>query len=100
MVNERDIQLAITDLESQETPNYTATVKKYNIHHTTLMHRYKCQTTSRQESTSIYRKLLTNAQEEVVLGHINRLTDRGISPTPKILGNILEEIVKQLIRQN
>ena len=59
------------------------------------MRRYKRQTASQQESVSVYKKLLTTAQEETLITHINRLTDRGLPPTPKILENIAKELIKQ-----
>ena len=46
MVNEADIQLAITDLQLQDVPNYTATAKKYNVQRITLMRRHKRGTVS------------------------------------------------------
>ena len=41
MVNEADISKAISDLNSQEEPNYTKIAKKYNLNRITLMRRYK-----------------------------------------------------------
>lgn len=99
MVNEADIQAAINDLESQEPPNYRATAKKYNIDHTTLMRRHKRKTISNREARSIHQKLLTDAQEEVLLKHILDLSDRGIHATPQILENLIVEIVRHPIGQ-
>ncbi|PVH90474.1 hypothetical protein DM02DRAFT_466438, partial [Periconia macrospinosa] len=70
MVNEKDIQLALDDLKSQEVINFTTIAKKYNLDRTTLMRRFKGKTTSNQEAHSIHHKLLTDAQEEVLLQHI------------------------------
>ena len=97
MVNEPDIQLALDELKSQDPPNYRATAKKYKIGHTTLMRRHKGQTMSNQQAHSVYKKLLDDSQEEVLLQHINNLTDRGMPPTPKILANLVREMVKQPI---
>lgn len=93
MVNEADIKAAISDLESQEAPNFKATAKKYNIDRTTLMRRFKGQTVPHLEACSIHRKLLTNAQEVVLIEHIRKLSDRGLPPTQKILQNLVVEIV-------
>ena len=35
------IEAALADLESQESPNYTATVKKHGIDRSTLSRRYR-----------------------------------------------------------
>jgi hypothetical protein len=99
MVNEAAIQLAINDLKSQDVINFTATAKKYRIDRTTLMRRYKGQTASHAEAHSTHLKLLTNAQEEVILKHISDLSERGMHPTPQILENLIVEIVRQPIGQ-
>ncbi len=93
MVNEADIQAAISDLKSQEAPNFAATAKKFNLDRTTLMRRFKGKTVSNIEARSRHQKLLTNAQEVVLIGHIRKLSDRGLHPTPKILENLVVEIV-------
>jgi len=97
MVNEDDISKAISDLRLQKKPNYAQTALKYDVDRTTLMRRFKGKTTSHQEAHSIHLKLLTNAQEEVLLKYISDLLDRGISPTPQILENLVVEIVRRLI---
>ena len=61
MVNEKDISKAISDLRSQEKPNYAQTTLKYDIDRTTLMRRFKGETTSNHEVRSIHQKLLSNA---------------------------------------
>ena len=61
------------------------------------MRRYKGQTTSNHEAHSIHQKLLTDAQEEVLLKHISDLSDRGMHPTPQILENLIIEIVRKPI---
>ena len=93
MVNEADIQAAISDLESQEVPNVTQTAQKYNLQKTTLMRRFKGETVSRTEAHSRDKKLLTSAQEMVLISHIRKLSDQGLQPTPKILENLVVEIV-------
>jgi Tc5 transposase-like DNA-binding protein len=94
MVNEESVQAAIADLNSQETPNYSQTAEKYGIDRNTLARRHKGKTVSRHDAVSKTHKLLTDAQEEVLFDHIRELTDRGIPPTPKILQNLVVEIVK------
>lgn len=44
---------------------------------------------SNQQAHSVYQKLLTNAQEDVLLQHINTLTSQGVPPTPQILENLV-----------
>jgi hypothetical protein len=87
------IESAITDLESQSRVNYTTTAKKWDVERTTLAKRYKGQTGTREDAASyIYRKL-TDAQEETLIMHINKLSDRGLPSTPQIVKNLAEEII-------
>ena len=94
MAHNDAIKQAITDLESQNPPQYAATAKKYNVDHTTLMRRFKGEITSYSEARSKTHKLLTNAQELVLIDYIRKLSDRGIHPTPQILENLVVEVVQ------
>ena len=95
MVNEEAIQLVIADLQSQFVPNYTAAAKKFNINCRTLSRRHKAKTVSNAEARSIHQKLLTNAQEEILILHLNCLSARGMPPTAKIVGNIVKKMLKE-----
>ena len=64
MVNEVDIQLAISDLKSQEKPNFTQIAIEYKLDCTTLKRRFNGQTISHHQARSIHQQLLTDAQEE------------------------------------
>ena len=87
------IEQAIDDLISQKKPNVAATAKKYNIVRTTLMRRYKGQTSSAEEARSRSTQLLTNTQEKVIVEYLNKLSDRGFHPSPQILENLVTEVV-------
>ncbi|PVH90585.1 hypothetical protein DM02DRAFT_472763, partial [Periconia macrospinosa] len=67
----------------------------YNLDRTTLMRRFKGKTTLYQASRSVHQKLLTDAQEEVLLQHITDLSDRGMPPTPQILEKLIVEMVRE-----
>lgn len=73
---------ALADLESQERVNFAATARKWQVDRTTLAKRFKGQTGTIQEAVSYTRQRLTDVQEEVLIAHLNRLTDRGLPPTP------------------
>ena len=92
MVNEQDIQEALADLRTQEKPNFTDTAKKYNIVRSTLTRRFNGETTSMEECISMHRQALSRSQENALLDLINRLTDRNLPPTPRIVKNLAEEI--------
>ena len=95
MVNEAAIQEAIIDLKSQKAPNFAATAKKHSVPRLTLTRRFKGETVSSAEAHSRHHKLLTNAQESVLIEHIRKLSDRGIHPTPQILENLVVEFVRK-----
>jgi len=85
---------ALADLESQERINFAATARKWRVERTTLAKRFRGEIGTNQEANSYVRQKLTNAQEEVLIAHLNRLTDRGLPPTPQIVRNIAEEVAK------
>ena len=91
---------ALDDLESQQPPKYAETARKWKVDKSTLWRRHKGETGTIQDANSYTRQKLTNAQEEVLIGHLNRLTDRGLPPTPQILKNIAEEIAKTKLGKN
>jgi Tc5 transposase DNA-binding domain len=94
------IEAAIEDLESQDHPNITAAATKWKVARETLSKRFRGETTSRQEATSQTRKNLTDVQEETLITYINKLSDRGLPPTPQIVKNLAEEIVHKEVGPN
>jgi hypothetical protein len=92
MDHEARIQAAIADLESQDRTNFAATARKWDIERSTLSRRYRGETGSNQDASSYARRQLTDAQEQTLIKHINKLSDRGLHPTPQIVKNIAEEI--------
>ena len=94
------IDLALADLASQPKPNYSATAKKWQVERTTLAKRYKAQTVSKAIANSECRQRLTIQQEEVLIGQINKLTDRSIPPTSQIVRNLAEEIAGSSVGKN
>ena len=83
MLNIEAIEQAISDLNSQEVPNIRAAAKKYNVVHSTLLRRFNKQTVSRSEGQSSSNMLLTNAQELALTKYLNKLSARGLYPTPQ-----------------
>ena len=93
MANNEAILEAIDDLRSQEVPNVRATARKYEIVQSTLQRRFNHQTVSRNEARSRSNMILTNAQESTLIEYINKLSARGLHPTPQMLENLVVEIV-------
>src|SRR5437667_5631387 len=86
---------ALADLKSQKKPNYRATARKYNINHSIVLRCFKGQTVSNPDATSIYQKKLSTSQEQTLIEHINKLSNRGLLSTSQIVKNIAEELSKQ-----
>ena len=98
--NMASIDSALADLNAQLHPNIRATARKYGLVESTLRRRWKGQTMSRQDAASEYIQRLTNSQEEALIGQINRLTDRGIPPTSRIVRNLAEEVLNGPVGKN
>jgi hypothetical protein len=94
------IEAAISELESQSRVNFAATARKWNIERTTLARRFRGETGTKQDATSYSHRQLTDIQEAALIRHINKLTDRGLPPTPQIVKNIAEEIAHTQVGPN
>ena len=94
------LEAALDSLTLQDVPNFRRTAREYGTVESTLRRRYKGQTVSRHEASSLYRRKLTDAQEDSLIRQINILTDRGIPPTPTMVRNFVEEIVKGPVGKN
>ena len=95
MPDNEAISSAISDLNSQEAPNIAKTARKYEIHETTLGRRWKGQTVSDADFRSRSLKLLTDAQESVLIEYIKKLSARNMHPTPQMVENLVREITKR-----
>ncbi len=72
------IETALADLALQDSFNYTATAKKFNINRSTLSWRHRGKTAfvkKSKQTTSI----LSNQQEKELIRYINKLIERCIS---------------------
>ena len=95
MANITPIEQAIDDLISQKTLNIRSTAKKYGLVESILRRHFESKTVSCSEAQSRLNMLLTNAQEQVLVEYLNKLSARGMHPTPQMLENLVIEIVKR-----
>ena len=100
MVNEEDIKAALAEIELSEDPNYREIARKFKLTHTTLLRHAKGLTRSRADFQSEINQNLNDAQERILIKQINRLTDRGIPPTSKMVKNFAEEMIGREVRKN
>lgn len=64
---------------------------------TTLYNRFYGLTVPHAEAIANTRLKLSTAQEKTLMTYINKLSDRGLPPTPSIMRNIAEELPKSAI---
>jgi hypothetical protein len=76
------IKAAITELESQDHRNITATAKRWKVTRETLSKRFRGETGPNRVATSYARRQLSDVQEQTLIKHINKLSDRALLPTP------------------
>jgi hemerythrin len=100
MVNEEDMKAALAEIELSEDPNYREIARKHKLTHTTLLRRAKGLTRSRAEFQSEINQNLNDAQERILIKQINRLTDRDIPPTSKMVKNFAEEMIGREVGKN
>ncbi len=76
--NMTSIKAAFADLALQDSFNYTATAKKFNINQSTLSwwHRDKTIFVKKSKQTT---SILSNQQEKKLIHYINKLIERDIS---------------------
>jgi hypothetical protein len=100
VLQETQIALALADLANQEEPNFKGTARAYKVNCTTL---YRCfdrtQCLYAQCCSETYQNL-TSSQEEVLIGYINKMTERSSSPTSQFVKNFAEELCKKLVSKN
>ena len=94
------IELAIAHLKAQDVPKYRATAREFDLVESTLRRRYKGQITSKRDAISKHHQNLSLAAEESLITQINRLTDRGIPPTSRMVRNFAEEIIGRPVGKN
>ena len=67
---------------------------------TTLRERFLGNRRSRKEATAEYHQCLSIAQEDTLVGLINRLTNRGLPPTNSMAKNLAEEMIPCPVGKN
>ena len=100
MVNEEDMKAALAEIELSKDPNYREIARRFNLTYTTLLRHAKGMTRSRAEFQSEINQNLNDIQECILIKQINRLTDRGIPPTSRMVKNFTEEIIGREVGKN
>jgi hypothetical protein len=94
------VDKAVSAIQRGEFRDYSAAAAHFGCHRTAVSRRIRGLTKTRKDANSFYRQCLTNAQEEVLIGRINYLTERGMPPTSAIVKNLAEEIRGRPVGKN
>jgi hypothetical protein len=86
------ITKAVDAIRRGDFTDYSKAAKHFQCDRTSISKRMRGKTKTRKEADSFWRQCLTDAQEDVLIKHINSLSDRGMPPTSSIVKNLAEEI--------
>ena len=88
------IEAALDDLRSQKSPNISKTACDHAVSRSTLSKRWNGVHRSKRDGYE-RQQFLSSEQEETLVNYINKLCDRGIPPTTKMVWNFAYEIAKK-----
>ena len=88
------IDKALQALTLQDKPNISATAREYHVDRSALSRRLNKVSVSRQTKYD-NQGLLSPQQECTLVLYINKLTERGIPPTPSMIHNFVNDIVQK-----
>jgi hypothetical protein len=92
--------LVLADLANQEEPNFKGTARAYKVNCTTLYKHFdRTQYLYTQYCSETYQNL-TSSQEEILIGYINKITERSSPPTSQFVKNFAEELCKKPVSKN
>jgi Tc5 transposase DNA-binding domain len=100
MPDEEQIERAIAHLKAQKQPNIAAASTQFKIPRTTLSARFHGQRVLYKEATVNTRLKLSPAQKKTLITYINKLSKRGLPPTPSIIRNLARELLKSEISEH
>jgi Tc5 transposase DNA-binding domain len=94
------IEHAVAFLKAQDQINYAAAARLCGVKPTALRRRFLGVTISKPQAHAETHQLLTPAQEKVLLGYIDRMTNKHIPPTTQIIRNLVEELLGEAVGKN
>jgi hypothetical protein len=94
------IDQAVAAMESGKFSDYSEAAKEFGVDRTSISKRCRGKTRPKGVFLSESHQCLTTQQEELLISHINKLTDRGMPPTTQIVKNLAEEIRGRPVNKN
>ncbi|KAF2236000.1 hypothetical protein EV356DRAFT_464521 [Viridothelium virens] len=88
---------AIAAADAQKNPNYSQLAREFGICRSTLSRRHRGVTQSIREVHRNRQAKLSELQERSLVTYINKLSQRGIPSTSKIVRNLAENIAQNPI---
>ena len=87
------IDEALAKARLYDAPNLSAIATEFSVDRTKLWHRYRGTRGTMKEKHE-NQSLLLYAQQDTLVSYINQLTERGLPPTPAMVGHFAEDICK------
>ena len=79
------ITKAVEAIRSGEFTDCAKAAKHFGYDRSAVSRKLQSKTKSRKKADSFWRQCLTDKQEETLIARINKLTDRGMPPTSRIV---------------
>jgi hypothetical protein len=100
MSYEDRIQAAFAELDSAKSINYTQAALNWGLERSTLSRRHRKITRSREQFLDESLRKLTTTQETALVDYLLQIGKRGIWTTPRIIRNLVQETLNELIGKN
>jgi Tc5 transposase DNA-binding domain len=97
---EAQLQLALAECRIRNNFKFATIAREFGVDRTILRRRFDGTQTPRTAIDYEFNQKLSKIEEETLIGHINRLTERYMPPTSQIVHNIAEEISKRKLGKN
>ena len=97
---EAQLQLALAECHTRGNFKFATIAREFRVDRTTLRRRFEGTQAPRTATDYEFNQKLSKIEEETLIGHINRLTERCMPPTSQIVHNIAEEISRKKLGKN
>ena len=94
------VEKAVAAIKAGEFTDYSKAAARYGCDRTSVSKRIRGLTKSRKDALSFWCQCLTTTQEETLIEYINKLSDRGMPPTSRIVKNMAQEICGKEVNKN
>jgi transposase-like protein len=100
MGTDEDLERALLEVANTKALVYAAIARTHDVDRSTLSRRARGVQISRAVSIQNTSRLLSDAQEEVILQKMETLSNKGIYLAPRTIRNTVEAIIDHIIDKN